>query len=184
MKRVTDSFLLPCTVDVFWSVFLDGAYVRSLYMEGLGFKGFEVLEMGDASRKLRIVPKLNVPAVLARLVGDAFAYEEHGVLDRAKSEWTWRMVQPGGTSMPELVSTRGWVRVEAVGEGECRRSDAMESRGRSSVLGGVIEAAAEKEARSAWSKELPFFREWLAAHPQGTSTRSAPPTSTEPRSAR
>jgi hypothetical protein len=163
MKRLTHSSTLPCTPDAFWRAFLDDAYVRSLYFDGLGFKGFEVLEKHESSRKLRIVPKLNLPAVLQRLIGDAFAYEEHGVLDRAKGEWTWRMMRPvkGGTL--EVVSTAGSVRVEPVGDGACRRVDELVIEGKVFGLGALIESSAEKEARAAWTKEEPFMTQWLAS---------------------
>ena len=167
MKNVTETFLLPCTPEVFWTTFMDARYVRSLYFDGLGFKGFEVLESGESSRKLRIVPKLNLPAVLMRLIGDSFAYEEHGVLDRARSQWTWQMVQPSGVgvrggALKDVVTTRGSVRVEAVGDTECRRIDELNIEGKLFGLGGLIEASAEKEARAAWAKELPFFKRWLS----------------------
>ena len=167
MKHLTHTSVVPCTPDVFWRVFLDDAYVRSLYFDGLGFKGFEVLAKGESSRELRIVPKLNLPSVLERLIGDAFAYEEHGSLDRARGEWTWRMVTPRqkGPKL-EVVSTEGTVRVEAVGEKECRRLDTLTIEGKVFGLGGLIESSAEKEARGAWEKELPFMTRWLASMPK------------------
>jgi hypothetical protein len=174
MKRLTETFLFPCSVDTFWGVFTDAAYVRSLYFDCLQFKGFDVLASSPTSRTLRIVPKLNLPATLAKLIGDAFAYEEHGTLDRAKSQWTWQMVHPAGSIGGKLVSTRGTVLVEAAGEGKCRRLDELVIEGKLFGLGGLIESSAEKEARSAWSKELPFMTAWLgragAAAGAGTST--------------
>jgi hypothetical protein len=175
LKKVTESFLLPCTPEVFWRVFMDEAYVRSLYIDGLEFKGFEVKELGESSRKLRIVPKLNLPSALARLIGDAFAYEEHGVLDRAKGEWTWQMVHTAGSVGSKLVSTRGTVRVEANGEGACRRYDELIVEGKLFGLGGLIESSAEKEARSAWSKELPFMTKWLARATSASESAGSTP---------
>ncbi len=165
MKRIVETFHLPSSPDTFWRLFFDQAYVRALYLDGLGFKGFEVLEQANDSRKLRIVPKLNVPDVLAKLIGDAFAYEEHGVLDRARGEWTWRMVQPPGSL--DLVSTHGTVRIEPAGDGACRRHDDITIVGRFFGLGRLIESAAENEARAAWKKEVPFFSRWVADHPSG-----------------
>jgi hypothetical protein len=162
MKHLTHSSVLPCTPDAFWRVFLDHAYVRSLYFDALGFRGFEILESGESSRKLRIVPKLNLPAVLERLIGDAFAYEEHGALDRARGEWTWRMMSPQKGPKLEVVTTSGSVRVEAVGSGQCRRTDELTIEGTVFGLRGLIESSAEKEARAAWAKEEPFMTQWLS----------------------
>src|SRR5262245_47232622 len=92
MKTVTGSSVLPCTPEMFWKVFLDEKFTRTLFLEVLGYRELTVLELTDSSRKLHVVPKINLPGPLQKLVGDSFAYEEHGTLDRAKNEWTWRMV--------------------------------------------------------------------------------------------
>src|SRR5512135_790540 len=121
MKTVTGTSVLPCTPDALWRVFLDERFTRALYLEALGFKDFSVLELTDNTRKIRVVPKVNLPGVLQKLVGDRFAYEEHGTLDRARNEWTWRMVP-----VKEIVATRGKVRLEPVGENQCRRIDEVQ----------------------------------------------------------
>ena len=158
--------VLPCTPEVFWRVFLEEAYTRALFLDELKFKDFTLIELGEASRKLRAVPKLNLPAVLEKLVGDSFAYEEHGTLDRAKNEWTWRMVQPAkldpkSKQRKEMVTTRGTIRVEAAGEGQCRRSDEVTVEAKLFGVGGIIESTVEKEIRASWSKEFAFLRRWL-----------------------
>ena len=94
MKTSTTSAVLPCTPEAFWAAFLDESYLRALYLEELECRAFDVIEIGETSRKLRIVPKMKLPAPVAKLIGDSFAYEDHGTLDRARNEWTWRMVQP------------------------------------------------------------------------------------------
>jgi hypothetical protein len=162
MRTIESSFRGACSVSAFWDAFMDPAYLRALYMDGLGFKGFDILEQTDSSRKLRIVPKMNLPETLARIVGDAFAYEEHGTLDRKTSEWTWRMVQPKAARLPELITTRGKVVVTPEGDGACRRQDELTIEGKLFGLGRLIESTAEKEARAAWAKEEPFFASWLA----------------------
>jgi hypothetical protein len=142
-------------------VFLDERYARALYLEELQFKDFSVLEQGESARKIRVVPKVNLPGVLQKLVGDSFAYEEHGTLDRAKNEWTWRMVPK-----KEIVLTRGRVRLEAFGDGQCRRNDEVTIEGKIFGLGGVIESTAEKETRASWDKERALLERWLA-QPRG-----------------
>jgi hypothetical protein len=166
MKTSTASVLLPCTPDVFWRVYLDPEYTRALYLGELAYKRFEVLEVTDTSRKCRVVPKLNLPGPVASLIGDSFMYEDHGSLDRTKNEWTWRMVQPKDLDprakpRKDVVTTRGSVRVEAVGDEQCRRTDEVVIEAKIFGLGGVIEAAAEKELRAAWAKEFAFLTKWI-----------------------
>ena len=161
MKTVTASVVLPCARETFWKVYLDPSYARDLYLDVLGYRALDVLESGDTARKLRVAPKLNLPGPVEKLLGDAFVYEDHGTLDRERHVWTWRMVQPppppGGKPRREVVTTRGTIRVEALGERSCRRTDELTIEGHVFGVGGLIESSAEKEARAAWDKEFVFL---------------------------
>jgi Protein of unknown function (DUF2505) len=156
MKTVTATVLLPCSAETFWKVFLDESYTRALFLGELQYKELTFLELTETSRKLRVVPKVSLPGPLQKLVGESFAYEEHGTLDRARNEWTWRMVP-----RKEMVATRGTVRLEPAGEGQCRRTDEVVIEGKIFGLGGLIESTAEKEVRATWAKELAFLDGWL-----------------------
>src|SRR6185369_13331599 len=142
MKTVTNSTVLPCSADTFWKTFLDERYTRTLFLDELRYKSVDFLELTDSARKLRVSPNINLPGVVQKLVGDTFSYEEHGTLDRARNEWSWRMIPK-----KELVATRGKVRIEPMGDGQCRRHDEVIVEGKIFGLGGVIESTAEKEIR-------------------------------------
>jgi hypothetical protein len=160
------SVLLPCAPDLFWRVFLDPAYLRVLYLEELNYKNFEVLELTDTSRKLRIVPRFNLPGPIEALIGESFAYEDHGTLDRERNEWTWRMVQPkelhpGARPRMDVITTRGRVHVEATSERQCRRTDEVVIEASVFGLGGLIESSVEKEFRTGWAKEFALLTRWI-----------------------
>jgi hypothetical protein len=159
MKTVTNSTVLPCSADTFWKTFLDERYTRTLFLDELRYKSVDFLELTDSARKLRVSPNINLPGVVQKLVGDTFSYEEHGTLDRARNEWSWRMIPK-----KELVATRGKVRIEPMGDGQCRRHDEVIVEGKIFGLGGVIESTAEKEIRASWDKERAFFERWLTQH--------------------
>jgi uncharacterized protein DUF2505 len=159
MKTVTASTVLPCSAETFWKTFLDERYTRALFLDELKYKSVDFLELTDSARKLRVSPNINLPGVVQKLVGDTFSYEEHGTLDRAKNEWSWRMVPK-----KELVATRGKVRIEPMGDGQCRRNDEVIVEGKIFGLGGVIESTAEKEIRASWDKERAFLTRWLEQH--------------------
>jgi Protein of unknown function (DUF2505) len=154
MKTVTGSAALPCNAETFWKVFFDERYTRSLFLDELEFSDFALLELTDTTRKIRLAPKL--PGVLKKLVGDSFAYEEHGTFDRARNEWVWRMIPK-----KEIVATRGKVRVVPTADGKCRREDEVVIEGKMFGVGGLIESTAEKEVRASFTKELAFFQRWL-----------------------
>jgi hypothetical protein len=156
MKTVIATALLPCTPERFWSTFLDERYTRALFLDELHFKELTVLELTDSSRKIRVVPNVNLPGPLQKLIGDSFAYEEHGTLDRARNEWSWRMLP-----RKEIIATRGKVRIEPAGDGQCRRHDEVVVEGKIFGLGGIIESTAEKEVRASSAKELALLLRWL-----------------------
>jgi len=166
MKTATISAVLPCTPETFWAAFLDESYLSALYLEELEYRAFAVIEIGQTSRKLRIVPKMRLPAPVAKLIGDSFAFEDHGTLDRARGEWTWRMVQPANLdpkSKPrkDVVGMHGTVRVEATGDGHCRRTDEFSIEAKIFGLGSLIESSIEKELLSARAKEYAFLARWV-----------------------
>ena len=168
MKTSTTSATLPCAPETFWAAFLNESYLRALYLEELEYRAFAVIEIGETSRKLRIVPKMNLPAPVAKLIGESFAFEDHGTLDRTRSEWTWRMVQPANLdpkSKPrkDVVTMHGTVRIEAADDGHCRRTDDFSVDAKIFGLGSLIESSIEKELRSARAKEYAFLARWVAS---------------------
>ena len=170
MKTSNASAVLPCTPDTFWACFLDESYLRALYLEELESRAFDVLEITDTSRKLLIVPKMKLPAPVAKLIGDSFAYEEHGTLDRARGEWTWRMVQPSNLdpkSKPrkDAVTMHGTVRIEASSDGHRRRTDTFSIEAKIFGLGSLIESTIERELQRARVKEYAFLTRWLERLP-------------------
>jgi hypothetical protein len=166
MKTSNTSAVLPCTPDILWASFLNESYLRALYLDELESRAFAVLDIGEASRKLRIVPNMKLPAPVAKLIGESFAYEEHGTLDRATNEWTWRMVQPSNLDSKrkprkDAVIMHGTIRVEPTGEGHCRRTDTFTVEAKIFGLGGLIESSIEKELQSARAKEYAFLARWV-----------------------
>ena len=166
MKTSTTSTVLPCSPDDFWGVFLDADYLHALYVEELDSRAFEVIEIGDTFRKLRIVPKMKLPGPVAKLIGDSFAYEDHGTLERAKNEWTWQMVQPANLDSKRkprknVVTMRGTIRVEALDGEQCRRTDEFTVEAKIFGLGGRIESTIESELQRGRAKEFAFLDAWL-----------------------
>ncbi len=167
MKTSTTSAVLSCTPDTFWAVFLDPRYLEELYLGELGYGALAVIETGKDLRKVRVVPKMNLPGPVAKLIGDSFAYEEHGSLARSTNQWTWRMVQPANLDSKrkprkDVVTMHGAIRVEPMADGHCRRIDDFTIEARIFGLSGLIESTIEKELRSARAKEYAFVTRWIA----------------------
>ena len=166
MKTSTSSATFSCTPEGFWASFLDPAYLDELYLGELESQAFAILEIDDASRKLRIVPRLKLPAPVAKVIGEGFAYEEHGTLDRETHVWTWRMVQPTNLdstrkARKDAVTMHGTVRLEVHGDGGCRRTDEFTVEAKLFGLGGLLESSIQNELQSARAKEYALLARWI-----------------------
>ena len=166
MKTATTSTVLHCTPEKFWTVFLDESYSNALYLEKLEYKAFAIIESTESSRKLLVLPKMNLPAVVDKLIGSSFSFEDHGTLEREKNEWTWQMVQPAKINSrrkprKDVVKMHGTICIEAVGDGQCRRTDNFSVEAKIFGVGPRIEASIERELLSAREKEYAFLKEWL-----------------------
>lgn len=159
MRKASSSTTFDCDVETFWKTFLSEEYNRKFYIDELGFRAFEILSQSDTARRLRIVPKLDMPKPVMKILGDSFGYEEEGRLDVDKNEWHWKMIP---NTMREKLKTEGLVRVEPAGEGKCRRTDEVSMEAKIFGIGGLIESSTEKEIRSAWAKEAAFFKRYIA----------------------
>ncbi len=159
MRKLSSTTVFECDVETFWKVFLSEDYNKKFYFDELGFREMEVVSQTDTTRRLRAVPKLNMPKPVMKILGDSFGYEEEGRLDRDKNEWHWKMIP---NTMRDKLKTEGVVRVEAAGDGKCRRTDEATLEAKVFGVGKLIESSTEKEIRDAWDKETAFLKRYLA----------------------
>jgi hypothetical protein len=158
MRKVTSRHAMDCSVEVFWKVFFDPKFNEELHMKELGFTRFEILDASQTNRRVRGMPKVNMPKPVMALIGDGFVYEEEGQFDEKKSEFRWKMIP---NTLRDKIRNEGTVRVEAAGEGKCTRIDDMTIEAKVFGLGGVIESSTEKEVTSAWDKTCAFMNRWV-----------------------
>ncbi|HEY4119513.1 MAG TPA: DUF2505 domain-containing protein [Byssovorax sp.] len=153
---------IACDVDTFWKIFFDKEFNTKLYRESLGFPEFDVLELTETDteirRKARGMPKMNVPGAIQKLFGSNFRYEETGVFDRAKKEYSWKF-KP--SALEGKLIQDGTVRAEPHGEGKVRRVVKILLEAKVFGVGGLIESTAEKQVRDGWDNSARFMNEWL-----------------------
>ncbi|MCA9622691.1 MAG: DUF2505 domain-containing protein [Myxococcales bacterium] len=163
MRRPSASHHIDCDPATFWSVFWDDdAFLRELYLEVLQFKSFTVVSRSETKRVMRLVPKMNVPGPVAKVIGDTFGYEDHAELDRGAGEMRWQM-KPN--TMQGKLLVQGMVRVTPDGDG-CRRVDEVTIEAKIFGVGGLVEGSTEQEVRAGWDKEAAFLKRYLARRAQ------------------
>ncbi|HKA90692.1 MAG TPA: DUF2505 domain-containing protein [Haliangiales bacterium] len=148
-----------------WKLFLDPEFDRKQYLEGFRFPGYEILEhevTDDAViHRIRVTPKLDVPAAVARALGARFGYTEDGKFDKKTGTWRSRMIP---NILADRLRSDAVVRVAPAGEGTCRRTCELSVEARIFGIGGLVESALEKNLRKGWEDGAAYMNEWVRRH--------------------
>lgn len=150
-------------VDTYWDqVFFAEDYNSRLYREGLGFKGFELLELtGEPgqrrTRKMRTEPAADAPAVVRKLIGDSLTYTETGSWDPATKVWSYRIET---SKLSDKIRIGGRLWAEPRGD-KMERVAEIEIEVKILGVGGTIEKFIEKTTRESYVKATSFTNRWL-----------------------
>lgn len=151
-----------CSAEQFWNAtFFDADYNPRVYREGLEFSRFEVLEQtevdGVITRTLRVMPKLDAPAPVRKLIGDALVYEEHGRF--ADGHFVTTIVP---SRLADKVSIKSDLWIEPGGEARCTRVVRFDVDVRIFGLGKVFEMFIERTLRENYAKAARWTNDvWL-----------------------
>jgi hypothetical protein len=161
MKRGT--LVQDMVVDVaeHWRIFLDDTFERELFHDALRFDGYELLENRQTEdeivRRIRCVPRLELPARVRKVLGPGIAYMEEGRFDRKAQVWRSRFIP---SVLADRLTSTVEVRAEPAGPGRCRRTIEYTVEARIFGVGGMVESALEKSVRSGWENSARFMNGW------------------------
>ncbi len=162
MGKFTVTHEINCNVDTFWQVFLDKTFNEKLYLEGLSFPEFKILDQKETdttiTRLVRARPKVDMPAPIAKALGPNFGYDEDATFNKAKKEWTWKM-KPN--TLADKLKQEGVCRATAVGDNKVRRVAELTIEAKVMLIGGLMESTAEKQLREGWDKSAVFMNKYL-----------------------
>lgn len=158
--------------EAFWrDVFFDPEYNRKLYLEGLKFSAFDVLEEtsppdGRRTRKVRVAPRLDAPAAIKKVIGDSMTYVEEGRLETLgpnTPRWVSH-VTPSTLADKTRVSTEFWL--ERTGPNQSDRVAQFEVEVKIFGIGGMFEGFLKKSMEDNYAKAAEFTNQWLRARGQ------------------
>lgn len=150
--------------ETFWTkVFFDDEYNRGLYLEGLGFKNYEQIELkeeadGSKRRRFRTEPKTEAPAVVKKLVGDSLTYMETGSFDPKSKVWTYKVET---SKMGDKIRIGGRYWLEPRGPKTLERVCEIEITVDIFGVGGVVEGFIESTTRESYEKATAFTNKFL-----------------------
>lgn len=163
--KVTVRGTIETDVDTYWdAVFFDPEFNRRVYLEALGFRDFELLELtgepGERrTRKMRSEPATELPAALRKLAGGPLTYVESGAFDPATKEFTYALEL---SALGDKADIRGRLRVEPKGEKRCERIAELDISVRVFGVGGTIERFIAKTIQESYAKATGFTNRFIA----------------------
>lgn len=150
-------------VDAFWTAFFDKGFNERLYKDHLRFPEFEISEQVETEkeirRKLRVLPRLDMPGAVQKVLGSSFRYAEEGTFDKATKVWKFRTIP---SMMADKTRNEGTLRVERVSDDKVRRILDVVLEVKVFGLGGTLESTFEKAIRDGWNNSASYMNDQAA----------------------
>jgi hypothetical protein len=161
MQRHKVEHEIHCTPARLWELFFSDEFNIEMYEKGLGFPSCKVPEKTDDGRvlhrRMAMIPKIEMPKPLAKVVGDRIGFEEIGDWDRAVYRWKIVLAAFG-----EKVRIEGTMRLEPHGAGHCRRKVDFEVEANVFGIGGLLEKTSAQNVLDGWHASAKWINGFLA----------------------
>jgi hypothetical protein len=163
MRTFTITQDIATDVATHWTLFLDDAYDRAQYIEGLHYPAYELVERtetdAEVRRTIRVTPLLDLPGPVQKLLGKGFGYEESGRFDKATQIWS-------STTTPNMLRGRlrstSTVRCEPAGDVRCTRIIELAVEANVFAIGSLVESSLEKNFRTGWAGVAAYMNKRVA----------------------
>lgn len=162
--RYTIKHTIETDVDTFWNtLFFDAEFNRALFVEGLHFTHYQVLEetrepSGVVRKRVEATPKIELPAPARKIFGDTAGYTEVGRYDPAAKKYFVEVI-PKVAADKIKTTTEIWA--EARGDKRCERLVLVENNVKVFGLGGLLEGFIEQQTRDTYAKAAEFTNRWI-----------------------
>jgi hypothetical protein len=162
MQRHHMDHEIHCAPARLWELYFDNDFNVEMYERGLGFPSCKILERRDdgktVHRRMALIPKLEMPAAVAKIVGDKVGSEEIGDWVRSEGVFRWRMLL---AAFGDKLRLEGTMRVVAHGAG-CRRIVDFEVEAKMFAVGKLIEGTAADNTIEGWNNSAKWINGYLA----------------------
>lgn len=159
---------IHCLPARMWELFFDDAFNIQMYCEGLGFPKCEIAEKrerGDVLyRRMEMVPKIEVPKALAKVIGDRVGFTELGEWHRSKGVYEYKLIL---AALGDKVRIEGTMRLTAQGVDHSRRTTNFEVESKVFGIGGLLEKTSAENVITGWNSSAGWINRWLADQTTG-----------------
>lgn len=166
MQRHEVEHQIHCPPDRLWELFFDNAFNIEMYEQGMGFPSCKIPERVDDGksihRRMVMIPNVELPKPLAKVVGGKIGFEEIGDWTRGTDEYRWQIVLAAFGDKVRIVGT---MRLLAHGEDQTLRKVRYEVEASVFGIGGLIEKSASQNVLNGWHSSAKWINGYLARHP-------------------
>jgi hypothetical protein len=152
-----------CSPARLWELYFDDAFNVEMYEQGLGFPSCKVVERRDDGkilhRRMTMIPKVQMPAALAKIVGDKVGFDEIGDWVRSEGVFRWQVRL---AAFGDKVRIEGQMRVVEHGVGHCRRVVDFEVEAKIFGIGKLIEGTAADNTIDGWNRSAQWISKSLS----------------------
>jgi Protein of unknown function (DUF2505) len=164
MRKLTITQDIETDVAQHWQLFLDDAFNREQFLEGLRYPSYELIERVETEtsirRTIKVTPRLELPRPVAKLLGDGFGYTDAGTFD--KKTQVWKTVLTPNLLKGKLRSELT-VRTEPRGERRCTRICDVIVEANVFAIGGLVESSLESNVRTGWAAAAAYMNKKVVA---------------------
>lgn len=157
---------IHCPPDRLWELFFSDEFNIEMYEQGLGFPSCKIPERSDDGqvlhRRMVMIPKVDMPKPLAKVVGDRIGYEEIGDWVRSAGEYRWKLVL---AAFGDKVRIEGVMRLVPHGSDHCLRKVEFSVDANVFGIGGLLEKTSAQNVLDGWQASAKWINGWLARNP-------------------
>ena len=146
MGIFTTTHEIICDQDTFWNKFFNEDWNTKVYKEGLGYTEFTILEQrtesnADILRKVRMIPKLELPGPVTKLFGASLTFLEEGKFVKETQVWDSKKIP---STLADKIRWEETIRIESLENNKIRRIIETTLEAKIFGVGGLIESSFER----------------------------------------
>lgn len=164
MLELRVDHIFNCSEESFWTkVFFEEEYNRKLYSERLKFSHWREIKREEKDGKVHRVieaspPIGDLPAALKTVIGDNVRYEERGVYDPAKRQYTVDVVP---SRLADKIQVHVEISTRADGPDRCKRFVHASVSAKIFGVGGLLEKKLVADLEKSYRKSAEFSNAYL-----------------------
>jgi hypothetical protein len=166
MQRHKIEHEIHCSPERMWELFFSDEFNIEMYEKGLGFPSCKVPDKTDDGnvlhRRMVMIPKVEMPKPLAKIVGDRIGFEEIGDWVRNANEYRWKIVL---AAFGDKVRIEGTMRLVPHGNGHSMRKVEFSVDANLFGVGGLMEKTSAQNVLDGWNSSAKWINGWLARNP-------------------